>query len=264
MDMLGERFCAAASHVASLGYTPVYVSLHGSQNYGLAIHTAEYQSDYDFKCIVLPSLWDLAEGKKPASLTVDMQDGQMDIKDIRVFMDSVVKMNPSYLESLATDHAWMFGHQAEMERIRGLVPELLKQRGTAFARVCEGLFEEKERRMCHLSPSVKEKIERFGYDGKQAHHMYRLLVMLRGFEESGEMRLCAPENERALLTDLKLNRYGLEDVQDKIVQWKREIQALRMSIERRYGEPKDETAREMIHLSRAMIVAHCRRDKHEV
>lgn len=258
--MFEGRLRAAAEYAEKLGYAPAYISLHGSQNYGLALDLPEYRSDYDFKCVVLPSLWELAEGKKPASLTIDIQDGQIDIKDIRVFMDSVVKMNPAYLESLTTCHVLALEQQEEMERIRTLVPDLLEQRAAAFARVCEGSFEAKERRMIHDCPAAHEKIERFGYDGKQAHHMYRLLVMLRRFDESGQMQLLVPDSECMLLTDLKLNRYKLEDVQGMIVQWKKEIRTLRESIERRYGEPKVEVAQEMIRLSRMMIVAHCRRN----
>ena len=69
--MFEERLRRAAQIAADQGYGTVYVSLHGSQNYALAICEADYQSDYDFKCIVLPSLWDLVEGRKPASLTIE-------------------------------------------------------------------------------------------------------------------------------------------------------------------------------------------------
>lgn len=253
--MFEERLCAAAKHVSSLGYAPIYVSLHGSQNYGLSVYTDAYQSDYDFKCIVLPSLWDLVEGRKPASLTVDTQDGQIDIKDIRVFCDALERMNPAYLESLATENRLIL--EPRMNEICALLPALMKERASRFAQACEGLFEDKGKKMCHDSPAAHEKIVRFGYDGKQTHHMYRLLVQLRDFERRGVFCLEAPKQERELLIRLKLNEIPLELAQEMIEGWRIEIQGLRRRIEQEYGSPKSEAHRAIVRISREMMYAHC-------
>ena len=257
--MLEERLRAAAERVEALGYAPIYVSLHGSQNYGLAIHTDEYHSDYDFKCVVLPSLWDLVEGKRPASLTIETENGQIDIKDIRIFCDALERMNPAYLESLATENHLILPGGEKMESICALVPLLMAQRGNVFARACEGLFEDKAKRMRHDSPAVHEKIVRFGYDGKQAHHMLRLLLQLEAFEKSGVFRLEAPESERALLTRLKLNEIPLEEAGGMIAGWRARLKAVRERIEGKCGEPKKDAYMEIVGLSRTMIFDHCRK-----
>lgn len=259
MGVMEEKLCAAAAHVARLGYAPVYVSLHGSQNYGLDLNTAEYQSDYDFKCIVLPSLWDLVEGKRPASLTVETDGGQIDIKDIRIFCDALERMNPAYLESLATAHNLILPGGEEMQEIRALLPALLRERASLFARSCEGLFEDKAKRMCHDCPAAHEKIVRYGYDGKQPHHMYRLLVLLRGFAQSGDMILAAPQAENALLMRLKKNELALDEVQSMIPAWHEELRALCRGIGQKYGAPGRDALEEIIRLSRKMMAAYARK-----
>ncbi len=257
--MLEERLRAAADHVTALGYFPVYVSLHGSQNYGLSVHTDKYQSDYDFKCIVLPNLWDLVEGKKPASLTIDTDEGQIDIKDIRVFCDAIERMNPAYLESITTEHHLILPDGEGMDEIRLCMPQLMTQRAAIFARACEGLFEDKAKRMCHDSPAVHEKIVRFGYDGKQAHHMLRLLLQLEEFERSGAFRLDAPMAARAELTQLKLGGVSLEQAMERIAGWRIRMHAARRRIEEKYGEPKKEACDEIVGISRKMMFDHCRK-----
>lgn len=257
--MFEERLRAAADQVAAMGHFPVYVSLHGSQNYGLAVHTQEYQSDYDFKCVVLPSLSDLVEGKRPASLTIETQSGQIDIKDIRVLCDALERMNPAYLESIATAHHGILPDGERMDQIRAALPRLMAQRAGVFARSCEGLFEDKAKRMRHDSPAVHEKIMRYGYDGKQAHHMLRLLLLLEEFEESGAMRLEAPKAAREELTQLKLNRIPLEDAEARIAGWRARMRAVRGRIEEKCGEPKTDAHDEIVRFSREMMMDHCRK-----
>jgi len=255
--MIEKRLRAAADHVASLGYVPVYVSLHGSQNYGLDVHTDQYQSDYDFKCIVLPSLWDLVEGKKPASLTVENGEGQIDIKDIRVFCDALERMNPAYLESLATQHHLILPGGEDMKAIRAQLNELMAQRAARFAQACAGLFEDKAKRMCHDSPAVHDRIAQHGYDGKQAHHMYRLLLLLQGFEKTGAMRLEAPQEERMLLTQLKLNEIPLAEAWELIAEWRQLLCTARIKIEEKYGEPKTQALDQIVRLAHRMMHAYC-------
>jgi len=255
--MYEDKLRSAAAHVAVLGYFPAYVSLHGSQNYGLDVYTDTYQSDYDFKCIVLPSLWDLVEGRKPASLTVETEEEQIDIKDIRVFCDALERMNPAYLESLASPHYLILPGGEAMEDVRGLLPQLTAQQAARFAQACAGLFEDKAKRMCHDSPAVHDRIVKHGYDGKQAHHMYRLLLLLQDFEIRGEMHLQAPQEERELLMQLKLNEIPLAEVQRLVHPWRQALCAIRARIEGEAGKPKMEALDRIVRLSREMMYSHC-------
>lgn len=251
------RLRAAAEYAAALGHAPVYVSLFGSQNYGLAVASTEYRSDYDYKCVVLPSLSDLVEERKPVSKTIETPEGQIDIKDIRVFADILCRMNPSYLECLASDAYLALPGGEGMGAMRALLPRLMAERGAMFARVCCGLFEEKGRQMRHPYPSVVDKIARYGYDGKQVHHMYRLLLTLRAFEESGEFRLTVPEGEKPLLTDLKLNRVPLEDAERMIDAWRGEMRMLQEKIAKAHPEQGNAAADEIRRIARQMMYDHC-------
>ena len=257
--MFAQRLKNAAQHVSAQGFETVYVSLHGSQNYGLAIHEADYQSDYDFKCIVLSSLRDLVEGKKPASLTLETADGQIDVKDIRVFCDSLERMNPAYLESLATAHRLILPGGEGMERIREMLPLLMEERAAVFAKACEGLFEDKAKRMCHDSPAVHDRITRYGYDGKQPHHMLRLLCQLRIFNQTGEFSLEAPQTAHELLMRLKKNEISLDEVRGMIPAWRKEMRELRSKIEQKYGAPKSEAHEALLRVTHEMMMAHCQR-----
>ena len=257
--MYEERLRAAAELVCAQGYFPIYISLHGSQNYGLAICEADYRSDYDFKCIVLPSLWDLVEGRKPVSLTLETDEGQIDVKDIRVFCDALEKMNPAYLESLASAHHLILPGGESMAEIRAQLPALMHERAGAFAKACCGLFEDKAQRMCHDSPAVHERIAKFGYDGKQPHHMLRLMHQLKVFEASGEFLLEAPQEARALLLRIKKNEIPLGDVREMIPKWRAEIRETKLQIEQKYGEPKTDACAKIRRIAQEMMYDHCRK-----
>ena len=223
---MNNALLRVAEHVRLLGYQPAYIALHGSQNYGLALDLPEYRSDYDFKCMVIPSLWSLAAEEKPVSRTVEYEDGQIDIRDIRLFAQSAAKCSLAALESLMTENAMILVGEKEIQQMRALVPELLRQQPERFAKACRGGFYDKEKKLCHPFPAAMEKIRAYGYDGKQAHHMYRLLLMLRGFESSGRMELVPPAEAVPLLLDLKRGRVRLEDVRVMIEAWKQELEAL--------------------------------------
>lgn len=258
MTEIEARLQRAAEHVRGLGYFPAYISLYGSQNYGLSLDGEGYVSDYDFKCVVLPSLREITEERDYASLTVDFEGGQIDIKDIRLFTRLIARMNPAYLEGLLTAHALVLPGGEAVAAMRALTPALFAERGAAFARVCAKLFEEKAKRLCHPSPAQAENIARYGYDLKQAHHMYRLLVTLRDFERTGGMQLAAPEEERPLLLDLKRGRYALETVLRQAQAWRAEIHALAARLEAAYGKETKTAAKQLEKLRRAAVYAHCR------
>jgi len=67
MTEITLRLNRAAEYVRSLGYFPAYISLYGSQNYGLSLEEEGYASDYDFKCVVLPSFREIVDEKECAS-----------------------------------------------------------------------------------------------------------------------------------------------------------------------------------------------------
>jgi len=260
VEQIASRLQRAGEYVRGLGYSPMYVSLYGSQNYGLSLNGEEYCSDYDFKCIVFPFLRDITDEEAPASLTVDFEGGQIDVKDIRLFAKLLEKMNPAYLECLMTENCLVLGDEDCVSQMRTLVPALFAERGADFARVCVKLFEEKAKRLCHISPAQAESIARYGYEPKQAHHMYRLLVMLREFERTGSMQLMAPEQEKTLLLDLKRGRYSLESICGMIGKWRSELLDTEARIFSSYGKPAKTASRRIQRICRDAVYEHCRKE----
>lgn len=88
-------------YLDSLWYSIAFISLYGSQNYWMETE----QSDFDFKAVHIPSLEELAENSKPVSTTIEYNWWQIDLKDIRIFIENIWKMNPVYIETLFTEYS---------------------------------------------------------------------------------------------------------------------------------------------------------------
>ena len=187
-------------------YNSVYFCMYGAQNYSCDVYTDNYQSDYDYKAIVIPSLKDLVFNSKPISKIVSIDNGQVDVKDIRAFFDTLMKCNPQYVECMLTGY-W-FG-DTEFECARALMPQFVWELRESFIKACYGMMLEKFTALQHPYPSVLERLNKFGYDPKQLHHMLRLLKMMEDFQRTSQVVL-VPDN-REYLTAVKLGMYEVEE-----------------------------------------------------
>lgn len=145
----------------SLTDKPVYLCLYGSQNYECDLQTPDYSSDFDYKAIVIPTLKQLVFNSKPKSVTVDTLDGQVDMKDIRVFFDTLMKCNPAFVECMMTEH-WI--GDKDFEVARELMPQFVWEMREQFIKACYGMMMEKKKALQHPYPSVVERLQKFGYD----------------------------------------------------------------------------------------------------
>lgn len=95
----------------------------GSQNHGLASET----SDMDTIAILFPTVWEIANLKKPISKELHRLNGEhITLIDYRLFLQRLRKMNPSCLEVLYTYYYyynpkfkdsslyWIFEHRDEI------------------------------------------------------------------------------------------------------------------------------------------------------
>jgi predicted nucleotidyltransferase len=196
------------------GYKVAYICIYGSQNYGLDMFTKEYQSDIDMKAIIVPTLDDLIKDSKPISKTIETEWGQCDLKDIRVYFQTLLKANPAYIETIFTDYYIVdSAFQSEFKEIFDSREELVSTLSAQFIRSMYGMMCEKEKAMCHPYPSIAHKIEKWGYDGKQVHHIFRLwLMMINYFEKNVPLSECFHPNnaEKKVLQDFKLNEFSLD------------------------------------------------------
>lgn len=203
MNRLQEHY----NYLVFAGYEVVCLMLQGSQNYGLDEYSDEYISDIDSKAIVLPHINDFIKNQKPVSKVEIMENNEhVEVKDIRIMFEMFVKENISYIELLYTNYRIINPKYEEM-----ILP-LFNNRETivnadvpTFLKCITGIAYEKRKALCHPYPNLIEKIERYGYDGKQLSHAVRLLELMT--------RYCAGTPMAAALKELRdryLNAYTVD------------------------------------------------------
>ena len=166
-------------YLISLGFNVVGVFAQGSMNYGLFERSKEYQSDVDTKAIILPTLDDLICGNKMVSTKYDFEGEQIDVKDIRIMVDIWKQANPSYLEILFTKYKVINPIYINfMQSILDMGSEIATMHPVQLARCIAGMSNQKLIAMEHPYPSIIHNIEKYGYDGKQVHHIIRLTWLI--------------------------------------------------------------------------------------
>lgn len=194
----------------------VYIALQGSQNYNLDIYTDEYQSDIDVKAIILPTLDDVLKGSKMVSHTYVMEDNShIDVKDIRLYIDLWSKANPSYLEILFTEYSIVCN--SKFKKILDMADDIAKMNEDRLLSSIKGMAYEKRKALQHPYPTIKDKIEKYGYDPKQLHHLLRLFHMMSNIFLDGksfkESLILSPE----FTQKLKEVKLGCFDCFDAII-----------------------------------------------
>jgi len=207
MSKLIDALTKQKQILESQGHSICYIALNGSQNYGLELHTDDYQSDIDMKAVIVPTLDDLIENSKPISTSVETEWGKCDLKDIRSYFQTLIKANPAYIETLYTKYYIVDERfHTEFNEIFRLKDKLVEVLSAQFLRSMYGMMCEKEKALCHPYPTIKHKIDKFGYDGKQASHSVRLLTMMQDyFVKEIPLQDCFfPSTDLKLIMDLKL------------------------------------------------------------
>ena len=146
--------------------------LQGSQNYGLSYEG----SDVDTKLIVVPSLKDICLNKRPVSTThVRANDEHTDLKDVRLYMETFRKQNLNFLEILFTPYAVINPMYAEQwKRLMDNRERIARMNEFRAVKSMKGIALEKFHAMKHKYPTKLDIIEKYGYDGKQVHHLLRV------------------------------------------------------------------------------------------
>jgi hypothetical protein len=200
--------------VCSLGKEVVAVFLQGSQNYEMDEYSKEYMSDIDTKCIILPTLDDIVCGKSPYSSThICANEEHIDIKDIRVMFEMFKKQNSSYIELLFTPYYYVNPKYKELfKEFLGLSEAISRMHPNAALRAMAGTSMEKFKALEHPYPGTIDKIEKYGYDPKQLHHILRLNDLMSRFiaDEEPYKDILIPRNPKYLM-QVKKGLYSLED-----------------------------------------------------
>lgn len=166
----------------------VGVFLQGSQNYGL-----DYEgSDIDTKCIVLPTLEDLIFNRKPVSTTHVLDNNEhLDLKDVRLYFQTFRKQNLNFMEILFTKYkiinpiyaSYWYDLIRNNEKIAHYNP-------VGAVKTMKGIAMEKYHAMEHRYPSKVDIIDKWGYDGKQLHHLIRVREYLSRYIQGYKYSEC--------------------------------------------------------------------------
>ena len=221
--------------------------LQGSQNYELDMYTDEYKSDIDTKAIVIPNLEDVVMNKKPISTTHVTPDNEhIDVKDIRLMFDTYKKQNVNFIETLFTK--FVIVNEEFEDEWNELVKnrELIAHYNVNQALRCiSGMSMEKKKAMCHPYPTLLDKIEKYGYDGKQLHHIIRMNNFIHAYANGKSYEECLTylPNKKEMIK-AKLNQYSLEEA----LQLAEEFDNDTKSIEKQYLKPQDEINKEALEI----------------
>ena len=184
--------------------------IQGSQNYGLDIYTDEYKSDIDTKAIVIPSLEDVVMNKKPVSTTHILPNNEhLDIKDIRLYFDNFKKQNINFVEILFACAKYINQEYVDLYMLlEENREEIAHYNPNQALRCMAGMSMEKRKALRHPYPSLIDKIEKYGYDGKQLHHIIRMNNFIFAYGEGSTFEECLkylPNKEEMIKA--KLNQY---------------------------------------------------------
>ena len=207
---IDERLKDDFNYVSSLGYNVLGVFLQGSQNYNLAYEG----SDIDTKAILIPSFEDFVLNKKPVSTTLIREDNShIDIKDIRLMHDCFRKQNINFIEILFTKYKYLNPDYKTLYQPMFDNNELIAHYNNYAAVNCiAGMVYEKHKAMEHPYPTLKDKIERYGYDNKQLHHILRCEEFLKRYIDGVPYAECLIPTDPQSLIDVKATyKYSLEE-----------------------------------------------------
>lgn len=157
----------------------VGVFCQGSTNYGLDIET----SDFDSKCIVVPTFREIALAQKPVSTTHVLPNNEhCDGKDIRLYMETFRKQNLNFLEILFTNYYLVNSkYNWIWNRLVNAREDIAHMNPCRAVKAMKGMAMEKFHAMEHPYPTKLDIIEKYGYDGKQTHHLIRVDNFLTRF-----------------------------------------------------------------------------------
>lgn len=240
-------------------YNIIYIALQGSQNYELDLYTDEYKSDVDTKAIVVPSLKDIATNRQPVSITRILPDNShCDVKDIRLMMDNFKKQNVNFLEILFTPFAiYKDDYKYLIQELRDINEELAHLNENQALRCMAGMSMEKKKALCHPYPSLIEKIKKYGYDGKQLHHIIRMNDFIKAYTSGKTFKECLTTyKDKDLLYAAKLNQFTVGEALDLADKYDEDTKSIKDKYIREQDEINKDTL-DKINDIQYRIIRHC-------
>ena len=183
-------------------YEVVGIFLQGSQNYELDIYEDDYKSDIDTKAIILPTLDDIVYNRQPVSTTLILENNEhIDVKDVRVMFDMFKKQNINFIEILFTKYKIVNPKYKSIMQELFDNNEIIARADINKALNCQsGMSMQKYVALKHPYPTIKNKIDKYGYDPKQLHHILRMNDFIKKYILGKSYKECLiPDNKEYLI-----------------------------------------------------------------
>ena len=190
----------------------VGIFLQGSQNYGL-----DYKdSDIDTKCITTPTFKEIALAQKPLSTThIRENDEHIDLKDIRLYINTFRKQNLNFLEILYTPYFSLSTiYEKQWKRLIDAKEEITHYDPVRSVKSMMGIASEKYFAMEHRYPTRIAWIDKYGYDPKQLHHLLRVSEYLDRYIAGEPYGDCLLTKQAEYLKEVKCGKYSLEEARE--------------------------------------------------
>lgn len=232
-DIIMNRLEKHKEYVERHGYELVGIFVQGSQNYNLDVYDDDYMSDIDSKAIVLPRFEDFVDGKEPVSTTAILDNNEhIDIKDIRTMFDVMKKSNINFLEILFTDFYILNPkYSTEFKKVISNAEKLAFANIKSLLNSICGMSMQKLIALKHPYPTIIDKINKFGYDPKQLHHIYRLNQFLKSIIQGKSFKECLISVDKNLI-DIKKGCLPLDVAESKAVEINNETHELKVNFEK--------------------------------
>lgn len=140
----------------------------------------------------------------------------IDMKDIRLYVQTFRKQNLNFLEILYTPYCW-FSNQYFYEEWNRLVEareEITHYDPVRSVKSMMGIASEKYFAMEHHYPSRMAWIEKYGYDPKQLHHLLRVSEYLDRYLAGEPYGDCLLTKQAEFLKDVKQGLFELRQARD--------------------------------------------------
>lgn len=212
-EKIMKRVKEHCQYLSSKGYEIVFIALQGSQNYGLDVYDKDYISDVDTKAVILPSFEDFVYNKKPVSKTIILDNNEhIDVKDVRVMFDTYKKQNINFIETLFTKFKIINAKYIDLiQPLFDNKEEIAHININQALRCMAGMSMEKLNAMEHPYPATMDKIEKYGYDPKQLHHILRMNDFIKKYAAGKQYEECLIPDNKDYLIEVKKGCYSLEE-----------------------------------------------------
>lgn len=193
----------------------VFISAVGSMNYGLFTET----SDVDTKAVILPTYEELVL-KKPESVTLQIDDEQCSVKDLRVYINELKKQGINVLETLVTNYYLVNGKFLnQVEQLRSWAEEICHYDENKFLSSTIGAACPYARRWNLAYKNYLESDNEPALDYKSACNIVRLYNTIHAYVQGENFKSainCRTQLDRDLLLRIKHGYLGPEGTNSTI------------------------------------------------